>query len=139
MKCFDDTERKGARGRNNCRSGTEVGLSCQAACQRQCHTVLHPASEGSSKWRGVFLRGFPLSDGGGAQAQLAVQAHPASVIRSVTHVSRICLHQTQYATFKAIKKKLWQLMVHIKQWQKNRLKCLDLPIFYICFQSIFYF
>lgn len=65
--------------RNNCRSGTEVGLSCQAACQRQCHTVQHPASDSSSKW-GVFLKCFPLSHGGGAQAQLARQVHPASVI-----------------------------------------------------------
>lgn len=79
VKCFDDTERKGACGRNNAQASIEVGLSCQAASQRQCRTVLHPTSGSSSKWE-VFLRCFPLSHGDGAQLQLALQAHPASVI-----------------------------------------------------------
>lgn len=89
-------ERGQARGRNNCQSGTEVGLSCQAPCQRQCHTVVHPASDSSSKW-GVFLGCFPSSRGG-AQVQLALQAHPVSVIsRSVTHVSSLLIkHDTPH-------------------------------------------
>lgn len=102
-----------------------------------------PHSSASSQWQflQVFLRCFSLAHGGGAQAQLALKAHPASVIsRRVTLCFQsVFLHQTQYATFKAIKRKLLQLMVHVKQWQKNRLKCLELPKFQVCLQAIRYF
>lgn len=56
-------ERKGARGRNNAQAGAQVGLGCQAACQRQCRTVPQRAHHSSSEW-GVFLRCFPSSRGG---------------------------------------------------------------------------
>lgn len=84
-------ERKGARGRNNAQAGVKVGLDCQAACQRQCRTVPQRASGSSLEW-GVFSRCFPLSHGGGASSQLALQVNPASVIsRSITHVFRVFL------------------------------------------------
>lgn len=47
----------------------------------------------------------------------------------------LSLHQRWDATVKTIKRKLLQLMVHVKQRQKNRLKCLDLPMFWIFLTS----